>query len=232
MVLFVDIDNFTQKSYNYCAVQNCCNSIENQNTKFYNFPNDFKLCEKWISQCNRTDNISPYHITENLKICEEHFDNSAYLFDDILKSTAIPTLRLNSPESSKFNYSPLAKFYENFLVYEEFSPDSDRYCENNLFNNNSIYLDNFSDVPDEILNIIIQSIVDMKFLSGEDVELALKFYESEINIDTTNNSYENGANNLYFSNYLNDKNINKINARELECNPTNIFDNDGKLIIE
>lgn len=255
MVLFVDIDKLQKKSNHYCAVEKCYNSIDYQNVKFYKFPNNFKLCEKWISKCNRSDliNISFDVIAENFHICHEHFDHDAYLIDDILKSTAIPTLHLNSSESSSpsslcssyNNYSPLTKFYENFLLYEEYSSDKYEYY-NDGKNSNQIVFDHFPDVSDEILDIIIQSIVDMQFLSAEDVEITLQFYENELNYNNkfwsmtnfnniNNNgtnydaSLDNQANNYFYlsNDYLNDITINKDKKfrnklkRQLESYPTN-----------
>ncbi|KAL1488226.1 hypothetical protein ABEB36_015181 [Hypothenemus hampei] len=95
-----------------CAVSNCSNynkKTKGTGVKYFSFPKDFKMCNKWFSMCNRKDPVN----FKNACICSIHFSEDAF---DIpmqqrllgyapktarrLKPDAMPTLNLpNRPEN-------------------------------------------------------------------------------------------------------------------------------------
>ncbi|KAF6205530.1 hypothetical protein GE061_019703 [Apolygus lucorum] len=91
----------------YCAIYGCTNHNQNSTVKFYTFPKDKALCQKWKHLCYREDHINVRTAT----ICSVHFSSDSFdtplkykllnyrpknLRD--LKKDAIPSLHLPRPQ--------------------------------------------------------------------------------------------------------------------------------------
>lgn len=166
MVLFVDIEHENiHNTQNYSnTAEKCCDTLHQNNQS---------LCEKWQSignyynlncaQDNAYDGLNHLQ-TYNQQIIEtEHFDGPS-------DRTTPCKIAANLTVTDK-KFSNLKEFYEDFAFAEDVNSHESY--------NGSVHTecDILPDVPDEILDMFMESIVEISFLKYEDIAAILMFHE-------------------------------------------------------
>lgn len=172
MVLFVDIHHENINNNNgpnpYNTIQKCCDT---------SYQNNQNLSEQWQSYSNHyyySNYAYPYTYYDglnNFQAFNQPHIKSEY-FDEPFDSRAF-----EFPIENKFltgsdeRCSKLKQFYEAFVIDEDIIPDEN-------YNGSAQFdWDILPDIPDDILDILMQSIDEFPFLEYKDLITNLMFYE-------------------------------------------------------
>lgn len=108
-----------KRDYQKCAVSGCSSRGSDKNIKYYMFPTNKTLCEKWVLKIKnpQLEDRSLQFIRRNYAVCKKHFEASMFQTTEKLKLNrgAIPTLFAEQEQLANVRSSTSGNYFILFI---------------------------------------------------------------------------------------------------------------------